>query len=123
MLVYKRKKRKRLRPIRIRPLRLESHLSPNVGGSNRRASLSSTYNFVSSSLVDHKTTTRTVGLSLTLGPFVFVPMGYFWSGILVDILRFGVLSFALLFLPVSMYIGKKHLRITIWREAKAMWYY
>ncbi len=75
-------------------------------------------NIVSSSLVDYKTTARTLGLTCTLGTFIVVPM-YFWSG-LADMVRFGVLSYALLFLPASMYIGKKHLRVTVWREVKSM---
>ncbi len=74
---------------------------------------------VSSSLVDHKITARTIGLSCVLGPFLILHT-YFLAGFSA-MLRFALVCVVLLFLPMSMYIGKRHLRITLWREVKSMW--
>lgn len=76
-------------------------------------------NCVSSSLMDHKIAARTIGLACTLGPVIMLPM-YFADG-LRSMFRGGAVCIAFIFLPMSMYIGKKHLRKTLWREFKSMW--
>ncbi len=116
MLTYQRKVVPAAHVIQLQPM------NNNQSGASR-ANLEPTSllpaNLMTSSLVDHKTTTRTIGLTCTLGPFVVVPM-YFWNGLIADVFRFSFLSFTVLFLPVSMYVGKKHLRVTVWREVKSI---
>lgn len=75
--------------------------------------------FVSSSLMDHRVTAKTIGLAFTLGPVFMLPM-YFFEG-LNTMFRGGIVCIAFLFLPISMYIGKKHLRKTLWREIRSRW--
>ncbi len=70
----------------------------------------------SSSLMDHKTTCRTVTLTCLLGPFIMLPI-YAWDG-LFGILRVSLICVPQVFLPISMYMGKKHLRDTLWREVR-----
>ncbi len=75
--------------------------------------------FVLSSLMDHKMIVRTIALTCTVRPLI-VAHRYFTVG-LSAMLRFGLVCVVLLFLPTSMYIGKKHLRHTLWREFKSWW--
>lgn len=117
MLVYQNSLALRaIHPPRVQVIRRRDGREGEAGVAGRGGGRA---HVVSSSLMDHRIAARTVGLTCVLGPFLVLPI-YLFEGP-SGTFRFGIVCLALLFLPMSMYISKRHLRSTLWREIKSMW--
>ncbi len=75
-----------------------------------------------SSLVDHRTSLVTVSLMLVGGTLVSL-VGYLGRKSLCGLyggLRAIVIYTVVIFIPVSIYAKKRHLRLTLWNEVKSL---